>query len=72
MSLMYYVTIPIAGHACLRVEAESEKDAIDKAMEAITIDNIEEWVGLDQFNQGNTCYCPKPWKAQAELDSDQD
>lgn len=62
----YYVTLPIAGHAFLEVEADSEKAAIDKAMEEVTINDIDEWEALEQFNQGNVCHCPSPWEATAE------
>lgn len=79
----YYVTIPVAGHAYLTVKAESEEDAIDKGIEAVTIDNVETWEPLERFNHGNFCLCPRPWNARAELvdvdepveyidDSDQD
>lgn len=64
----YDVTIPVAGHIVLTVEAESEKDAIEKALETdVTRDQIEEWTMLKQFHQGNVCYCPSPWEATAEL-----
>ena len=62
----YNVVLPIAGHAYVTVEAESSEDAIEKAMEIVTIDNVEEWEALEQFNQGNVCYCPSPWEAEAE------
>ncbi len=39
----YNVVLPIAGHAYVTVEAESSEDAIEKAMEIVTIDNVEEW-----------------------------
>lgn len=68
----YYVVLPIAGHAYLTVEAESPEDAIDEAMEIVTIDNVEEWTALEQFNQGNVCYCPQPWTAEADPVDDDD
>lgn len=61
----YEVTLPIAGHAFLTVEADSEEDAIEKAMEIVTIEMIEQWEPLEQFNTGNVCYCPQPWEAEA-------
>ena len=64
----YNVTIPIAGHAFKTVEADSEEEAIEKAMEEVSIDEIDEWGPLMRFNQGNVCYCPSPWEAEAELD----
>lgn len=61
----YQVTIPIAGHAFITVEAESEEEAIDIAMGEVTIDHVEEWIPVEQFTQGNVCYCPHPWEAEA-------
>jgi hypothetical protein len=63
---IYNVVIPIAGHAHKAVEADSEDEAIEKAMGEVTIDDIEEWEALRRFNQGNVCYCPSPWEAKAE------
>jgi hypothetical protein len=59
------VTVPIAGHAYVEVEAETEEEAIEKAINNIQIDDIQEWTALEQFNQGNVCYCPQPWDAEA-------
>lgn len=64
----YEVTIPIAGHAFLTVEAESEEEAISMAIDEATIDNVEEWTTLRQFHSGNVCYCPQPWEAEASCD----
>ena len=65
----YDVTIPIAGHAIITVEAASEEDAIQKALESedLTIKSIESWEALERFHQGNICYCPRPWEAEAAL-----
>jgi hypothetical protein len=60
----YNVTIPIAGHAYVEVEAENEEDAKEKAMDKTTTDI--EWEYLDQFNKGNVCYCPSPWEIEVE------
>lgn len=64
----YLVTIPIAGHAEVEVEAENEEDAIEAALASddLTIDAIVSWEALDAFNQGNVCYCPQPWNAEAQ------
>jgi hypothetical protein len=62
----YNVVIPIAGHIYKTVEADSEEDAIEKAMESVSIDDIGGWETLRQFNRGNVCYCPSPWEAEAE------
>jgi len=62
----YSVTIPIAGHAFLMIEAESESAAIDAGMEKIALKDISEFEPLKSFNEGNVCYCPTPWEAVAE------
>ncbi len=61
----YSVSIPIAGHAYVTVEAESEQDAIEKGMDLASNENIE-WECLARFNNGNVCYCPSPWEAEAQ------
>jgi hypothetical protein len=71
----FYVIIPMAGHVCLSVKAESEDEAkgraFDVAGEALErMLRCDEQSGaefqgvelLDQFNQGNVCYCPSPWE----------
>jgi hypothetical protein len=58
------VTVPIAGHAYLTVEAESEDEAIAKALDEVRLADIENWDGLRQFNEGNICYCPRPWEIE--------
>jgi hypothetical protein len=62
---VFTVTLPIAGHAYVNVEAETEEAAIAAAMEQVTLADIESWEALEQFNQGNICYCPHPWEAEA-------
>lgn len=69
----YQVTIPIAGHAYVEVEADSEDAAIEQAISKVEFNDIESWEALQQFNQGNVCYCPSPWEAEAEcLDEEED
>lgn len=63
----YIVTIPIAGHAEIEVDATSEEEAIDKAMESeLTNDHFIGWEAIRMFNEGNVCYCPMPWEAEAQ------
>jgi hypothetical protein len=59
------VTLPIAGHAYLTVEAETEEEAIEAALNEVALDHIETWEAVERFNQGNVCYCPHPWEAEA-------
>lgn len=50
------VAIPITGRACTEVEAETEAEAISKAIDEITIDDIEEWNAHEKVVEGNVCY----------------
>lgn len=68
----YTVKIPIAGHATITVDAKDEDEAITKAMEKVTIDDVDDWEPLEQFQSGNVCYCPKPWEAEAECNEQDD
>jgi hypothetical protein len=50
----YSVTLPINGKMFVEVEADSDEEAIDKALESeLTIDLIEEWEALRIVCQGN-------------------
>lgn len=64
----YSVMVPIAGHIVVEVEAENEDDAKEKAMtsDELNLKNIHNWEALEQFNQGNVCYCPSPWGIDVE------
>jgi hypothetical protein len=61
----YNVTVPVAGFATLTVEADSEREAIEAA--------VDDWGGefdhLDAFHKLNPEYVDV-WKASAELASD--
>lgn len=70
MSKKFSVTLPIAGHAFLIVEADSEDDAIQKAMAEVTSEDLDSWEAIEQFNEGNVCYCPRPWNAEATAEDD--
>jgi len=61
---LWSVTMPIAGHAFLEVEAETEEQAREMAFNTVTFDHVEKWEALEQFNQGNVCYCPSPWQVE--------
>jgi len=63
----YTVIIPIAGHVTVSVEAENEDDAKEKAFEMDLADSGVadlEWETLTKFNQGNVCFCPRPWEIE--------
>jgi len=54
----YGITIPIAGMAYIQIETNSEKEAIEKAFNDITNENIEEWECFEHISQGNVLYAP--------------
>lgn len=64
---IFSVTIPIAGHVTVDVEADDEKSAIEKAwgMNLGDSDCIE-WEAVEKFNSGNVCHCPSPWQVEVE------
>lgn len=69
----YLVTIPIAGHLMVEVEATSESEAKDLAFDEATLDqHLGNWEMLDRFNQGNVCYCPSPWAVEVERVEDEE
>ena len=65
----YSVTIPIAGHVVVEVEADDEKQAKDKAWEVDLADpHVADlsWEALEDFGKGNICACPSPWEIEVE------
>lgn len=52
----YSVALPITGVLVLDVEASSEEEAIDKAMDEATLDHLEEWEAHKKIVQGNVFY----------------
>ena len=63
----YSVTIPIAGHVTVEVEAADKAEAKEKAFETdLADDNVADltWEALDKFNSGNVCHCPSPWEIE--------
>jgi hypothetical protein len=62
----YHVTIPIAGNTWAEVEAETEKEAIEKALESKELEGNAEWEALSKIHDGNVCYCPIPWEIEVE------
>lgn len=63
---IFSVTIPIAGHAIVEVEAETEEEAIEAAFDKVQLSDIDSWEALHRFSEGNVLYCPSPWHAEAE------
>jgi hypothetical protein len=72
MAKSWEVIVPIAGHALAVVEAETETEAISKAIDTVSLDDIESWEAVAQFNQGNICYCPQPWEAEATCQDEEE
>lgn len=63
---IFSVTIPIAGHAIVEVEATTEEEAIEAAFDQVELKDIDRWEALHRFSQGNVLYCPSPWEVEAE------
>ena len=61
----YYLKIPMAGSVEISVEAESEKEAIEKAMNEATIKNVGEWEMFTKIVEGNVLYAPQ-WEIEIE------
>lgn len=63
----YTVSIPMAGHLILEVEAENAEAAIKAALESddLTLDKLENWEAMEKLIEGNIMYCPRPWEAEA-------
>ncbi len=70
----YEVTLPIAGHITVTVEADDENSAIAAAFESdeLLTENIVGWEALERFNSGKVCHCPSPWNAEAALVDDEE
>jgi hypothetical protein len=49
----YNVRVPITGVADVQVEAESEEQAIELALDSVTSDDLTEWEGVRCVVQGN-------------------
>lgn len=63
----YEVTLPISGYVYLTVEAESEDQAIRKALsEEVRPSEIEEWSTLEAVVTGNVWYGIGSPRARAE------
>ena len=68
----YSVTIPITGYIINEVSADSEEEAIDKAMdESYTSEDIEMWQPMRRIVQGNILYADHN-EASAEFMYDED
>lgn len=55
----YNVLVPIAGYVQIEVEAENEKEAIDKAFEqGCSAKDISEFDMLEHIAEGNVLHAP--------------
>jgi hypothetical protein len=63
----FSVVIPIAGQIYAEVEAENEKEAINKALDGdYKTEDIEEWQTYRKLHSGNVCHISTAWEAEAE------
>lgn len=58
------VTMPIGGHAYVEVEAETEEQAKELAMDQVSLTDIDGWEILDPVSQGNVLSFPSPWEIE--------
>lgn len=63
----WYVMLPVAAHAELEVEAETENKAIERAKALVQLCDLAKFEALDCVMLGNVCHFPRPWEATAEL-----
>ncbi|MCY6957850.1 hypothetical protein [Clostridium brassicae] len=49
----YTVSVPISGWVCVSVEANNEDEAISKAFEEATLEDLEEWEMHKCIVEGN-------------------
>jgi len=61
----FEVTLPVHGIIYMTVEAESEREAIDLALETYTEQDLNEWSAVESFGRGNVNYV-SPTEAIAE------
>lgn len=54
----YTVKVPIVAVCYIGVQAEDEREAIDKAFESddLTLENVEEWEALEHITTGNVIH----------------
>ena len=54
----YTVAVPMTGVIYVQVQAESEEEALGKALdsEQLTLENLEEWEAHKQITRGNVLY----------------
>ncbi|MCK9520155.1 MAG: hypothetical protein WC329_08395 [Candidatus Omnitrophota bacterium] len=50
------VIIPIVGYALVNVSGADEKEAFENALDGVTVDDIEQWEGVEHIVQGNVFY----------------
>jgi hypothetical protein len=70
----YSVKLPVAGYAVVMVEADNEKEALEKALESeVKLDDIEEWDVHEHIIEGNIFYgnCNDP-EIDLEYDDSED
>jgi hypothetical protein len=49
----YRVTVPIVGVAFVVVDAQTKKEAIEKALEEVELSGMEEWSPFEEIVSGN-------------------
>ncbi len=65
----YEVNLPVTGVAYVRVEAESEAEAIKRAIDICEMDDIESWNAINKVCRGNVCYAELNEASAEEVDT---
>ncbi|GAA0230206.1 hypothetical protein [Metaclostridioides mangenotii] len=60
----YTIEIPLTGYVSIEVTANNEKEAINKAFESATLEEIVEWELHEYVTQGN---CSRALKNEIEV-----
>lgn len=61
----YYVTLPISGLVSVDIEADSQQDAIDKALAGLLPREPDQWEAHEYLVRGDVVYA-SPTQATAE------
>lgn len=69
----YYVTYPVVGEITVCVQADSERDAIDKGIDLVDTEAAKDfftWEAVEHAVRGNVFYGPTAHASADETDDD--
>lgn len=56
MANRYYIEVPITGVLHIEVEADTQAEAIEKALDVRDLDGLERWNPVEHITRGNGFY----------------